>query len=299
MLKMNMQFESQYNLRQYGSVAMDSRSIGFADGALVSSRQFPGAAQPDAGFSSGFSGFSGYIGGAIDGLPMSSTGTLTGLMPSISNGGTIGASTSTSTFSATISGGNHLTAPTGVAAADTGLGTGGSTYSLTVTWTNAAAYGSNDIVICYNNSGNGVLGMAASTSGTMQINGLTNTAYTVYLKNTCNFVNFSPASNTASATPTGVNVNLPSAANVLAGVPVGVTVGTLDVAAAVMAKAIETEGGGLTVKQALQLISAVMFGVDTVSGGTVTFKDSTGTNNRVVATMSGNQRTAITTTTSP
>ena len=292
MLKMNMQFETQYALRQYGSAAMDSRSLGFADGALVSSRVFPGGAAPAVTSPVN-------AGGAVDGLPMSSAGTLTGLMPSISNGGTQGASTGTSTVSGTISGGNHLTTPTGIAAADTGLGIGGSTYSLTITWTNAAVYASNDTVICYNNSGGGVLGEAPATAGTMTITGLTAISYTVYIKNTADKVNFSPSSGTATQTPTGNNVNLPSAANVLSGVPVGITVGTLDVAAAVLAKAVETEGSGLTVKQILQLIAAVQFGTDTVSGSTVTFKDSTGTNTRVVATMSGNQRTAIATTTSP
>ena len=287
MLKMNMQFETQYALRQYGSCAMDARSIGFADGALVSSRVFPGAAAP-AVITPVFAG------GAVDGLPMSSAGLLTGLMPSISSGGSQGVVSCVSTVSGTATGVNHLATPTGVAAADTGLGMGGSTYSLTITWTNGASYNSSDIMVAYNNAGGAVLGMSAATSGTMTITGLTNTAYTINVKNTWDFIHFSSSVQVVQ-TPTGANVNLPLASNVLTGVAYGPgpTTGTLNLLSPVV-----EASTGLTVRQTLQLMSAVLFGVDTVTGTSVVFKDATGANTHVTATMSGNQRTAITTSTS-
>jgi len=203
-LKMNMQLESQYSLRMYGGLAMDCRYLGFLDGPTVLSRQFPGS-------------------NGIDAIPNSASSTLNGISPAIFSGGIQGATTGTVVLSATISYINHLATPLTVTATD--LGTN---YRITVAWTNAASYGSSDMMYCYNNSGNALLGIALASAGTMTINGLTNgVAYTVYLKASYNATSFGSASNTATATPTGNSLGYPAVANVWNGDTVNGVPGTL------------------------------------------------------------------------
>jgi len=203
-LKMNMQLESQYSLRLYGGLMADCRYLGFLDGATVLSKQFPGS-------------------DGIDAIPNSTSNTLNGVQPAINSGGTQGSTSGTVALSATISSINHLTTPSTVTATDPGTN-----YRLAVAWTNAASYGPSDMMYCYNNSGNGLLGIALASAGTMTITSLTNnTAYTVYLKATYNAVSFSSASNTATATPTGNSLGYPAIANVWNGDTVNGVPGTL------------------------------------------------------------------------
>ena len=66
-----------------------------------------------------------------------------------------------------------------------------------------------------------------------------------------------------------------------------------DVTGAVLESPIEN---GLTLRQALRLISSALVGKVTVSGNTVTFRDTGDTKNRIVSTTDTNgQRTAVTT----
>ena len=290
MLKVNMQLETAYNLRLLGGTSMDGRMLGFQDVGIMLSRTFPGAAAAD-------SASPVPAGGSVDGLPNSSTGTLTGVMPSISNGG-IQSTTSTSvTSSPTLSSINHLATPTTVAATDVGTGIGPSGYLMTVSWANAASYGPATFMGVYNSSGDALLAIGLASAGSTIVDGLSNIAYTVYCKSTYDGVHFSSASNTASATPTGNSVNLPSAANVLLGVPVGGGTGTLDVGAEVMNKVIE---GTLTMQQAMKIMAAVLAGKTTITSSgsgaaTVVFRDTTNSKDRVSTTMTGSSRTAVTT----
>jgi hypothetical protein len=280
-MKMNGQVESIYLCRILGGAQMDFRYMLWWDGPTALSRQFPGSNGNDA-------------------LPISSSYTLNGIMPAVIGGSLFGITSGAATIpAATISYINHLATPTSVTASDPGTGIGPSGYLMTVSWTNAASYGPTDLMYVYNNSGPALLAIGLASAGSVIVDGLSNISYTIYCKATYNGTTFGSASNTSTATPSGINVNLPSAANVLLGVPVGGNVGTLDVGGVVLAKQVESEGSGLTVKQVLQLLTAIELGTTSISGTTVTFKDSTGTNNRVVATMSGSQRTSITTTTSP
>ena len=211
----------------------------------------------------------------------------------------IGSASGTVSLVGTLSYINHLITPASVTATDLGTGIGPSGYLMTVSWSNAASYGPADLMYVYRDSG-ALLAIGLASSGSIIVDGLSNVSYSVYCKASFNGTTFSSASSPlSSAIPSGSNVNLPSAANVLLGVPVGATTGTLDVGGVVLAKQVESEGSGLTVKQILQLLAAIDLGTTSVAGTTVTFKDSTGTNTRVVATMSGSQRTSITTTTSP
>lgn len=320
-LKMNMQLESQYTIRMFGSAAMDCRYLGFLDGPTVLSRQFPGS-------------------NGIDAIPNSTSNTLNGMSPAIYNGGMQGSTTGTVALSATISSINHLATPTGITATD--LGTN---YRITVTWSNASAYGPNDRMHCYNSSGDVLLGIAKSNVGTMIVDGLTNgVAYTVYLKTTFDMVNFSTASGTATATPTASGLDYPAVANVWNGdtvngtpgtlveigagnVRLGITggrggtavtgtvhvpiasnvtlgvatdvsdTGTLDVGAALLAATVE---GTLTVQRALELTAAYAAGKTIIvpTGGgnaTVTFRNTLDTKNRIVADMTGSQRATVTT----
>lgn len=64
------------------------------------------------------------------------------------------------------------------------------------------------------------------------------------------------------------------------------------IAAAVMASGIEA---GMTMTQALRLVTAALAGKADVSGSTVTFRDVNDTKNRITATVSGDgDRTAVT-----
>jgi hypothetical protein len=239
--------------------------------------------------------------GSVDPLTASglTQGGIYGIQPVVCPGGMIGSTSGTVSLVGNLSYINHLTTPASVVATDLGTGIGPSGYLMTVSWSNAASYGPADLMYVYRDSG-ALLAIGLASSGSIIVDGLSNVSYSVYCKASFNGTTFSSASSPlSSAIPSGSNVNLPSAANVLLGVPVGATTGTLDVGGVVLAKQVESEGSGLTVKQILQLLAAIDLGTTSVAGTTVTFKDSTGTNTRVVATMSGSQRTSITTTTSP
>ena len=290
MLKVNMQLETAYNIRLLGGQSEDGRILGFQDAGIMLSRVFPGAAGADLTSPSA-------VGGSVDGLPNSSTGVLTGVLPSMTGGG-IQSTTSTSiTASATLSSINHLATPSTVTATDIGTGIGPSGYLMTVAWANAASYGPATFMCVYNSSGDTLLAIAPASAGSTIVDGLSNISYTVYCKSTYDGVHFSSASNTASATPTGTNVNLPSAANVLLGVPVGGTTGTLDIGTSVMSKVIE---GTLTMQQAMKIMAAVLAGKTTITSGgdgaaTIVFRDTTDNKNRVSTTMAGSSRTAVVT----
>jgi len=290
MLKVNMQLETAYNVRLLGGVSMDGRMLGFQDVGIMLSRTFPGAAGINLTSPAP-------VGGSVDGLPNSSTGVLTGVLPSMTGGG-IQSTTSTSvTASPTLSSINHLATPTAVTATDVGTGIGPSGYLMTVSWTNAATYGPATFMCVYNNSGGALLAIGLASTGSTIVDGLSNISYTVYCKSTYDGVNFSSASNTASATPTGNSVNLPSAANVLFGVPVGGTTGTLDIGTSVMSKVIE---GTLTMQQAMKIMAAVLAGRTTITSSgsgaaTVVFRDTTNSKDRVSTTMTGSSRTTVTT----
>ena len=290
MLKVNMQLESGYNIRLLGGGSEDSRQLGFQDAGIILSRTFPGAAQADSTSPVA-------AGGATDGISDSSAGTLTGTIPTISNGGTQSMSSTSVAASPTLSSTNHLATPSTVTATDVGTGIGPSGYLMTVAWANAASYGPATFMCVFNRSGDTLLGIGLAASGSTIIDGLSNIAYTVYCKSTFDGVHFSSASNTASATPTGNSVNLPSAASVLLGVPVGGTTGTLDVGGSVMSEVVE---GTLTMQQAMKIMAAVLAGKTTITSSgsgaaTVVFRDTTDSKNRVSTTMTGSSRTAIAT----
>lgn len=52
--------------------------------------------------------------------------------------------------------------------------------------------------------------------------------------------------------------------------------------------------GGLTVAQALSVVSAILAGKTTITGSTVVFRDNADTKNMVTATMDGSERQSVT-----